>query len=82
MEIASIQGCDRAPVNLADPAAALRLKSYVWAEITERLARIDEAVAARPGLHLTGAAYRGVGLAGCVAQAQALADAIARGSDG
>ena len=45
VEIASIQGCDRAPVNLADPAAALRLKSYVWAEVTERLARIDAAIA-------------------------------------
>ncbi|OYU35150.1 MAG: hypothetical protein CFE35_12045 [Novosphingobium sp. PASSN1] len=44
VEIASIQGCDRAPVNLADPAAALRLKSYVWAEVTERLARIDAAI--------------------------------------
>ncbi len=45
VEITAIQGCDRAPVNLADPAAALRLKSYVWAEVTERLARIDAAIA-------------------------------------
>jgi hypothetical protein len=45
VEITSIQGCDRAPVNLADPAEALRLKSYVWAEVTERLARIDAAIA-------------------------------------
>lgn len=44
VEIAAIQGCDRAPVSLADPAAALRLKSYVWAEVTERLARIDAAI--------------------------------------
>ncbi len=44
VEITSIQGCDRAPVNLADPTAALRLKSYVWAEVTERLARIDAAI--------------------------------------
>jgi hypothetical protein len=44
VEIASIQGCDRAPVNLADPAEALRLKSYVWAEVTERMARIDAAI--------------------------------------
>jgi hypothetical protein len=44
VEIASIQGCDRAPVDLADPGAALRLKSYVWAEVTERLARIDAAI--------------------------------------
>lgn len=44
LEITAIQGCDRAPVNLADPAAALRLKSYVWAEVTERMARIDAAI--------------------------------------
>ncbi len=44
VEITSLQGCDRAPVNLAHPAAALRLKSYVWAEVTERLARIDAAI--------------------------------------
>lgn len=44
VEITSIQGCDRAPVNLADPAEALRLKSYVWAEVTERMARIDAAI--------------------------------------
>lgn len=43
----------------------------------DRLQRIDAAVAQWPGLHLTGAAYRGVGLAGCVAQAEALAGAIA-----
>ncbi len=45
VEITSIQGCDRAPVNLADKAQALRLKSYVWAEVTERIARIDAAIA-------------------------------------
>jgi hypothetical protein len=44
VEITAIEGCDRAPVNLADPAEALRLKSYVWAEVTERLARIDAAI--------------------------------------
>lgn len=45
VEITAIRGCDRAPVNLADPAEALRLKSYVWAEVTERLGRIDAAIA-------------------------------------
>jgi hypothetical protein len=42
--ITAIQGCDRAPVDLSDPAQALRLKSYVWAEVTERIARIDAAI--------------------------------------
>lgn len=45
VEIVSIQGCDRAPMDLADKAQALRLKSYVWAEVTERIARIDAAIA-------------------------------------
>ncbi|OYW16082.1 MAG: hypothetical protein B7Z39_02705 [Novosphingobium sp. 12-64-8] len=45
VEIVGIRGCDRAPMNLADPAQALRLKSYVWAEVTERIARIDAAIA-------------------------------------
>lgn len=45
VQITAISGCDRAPVNLADPAAALRLKSYVWAEVTERIGRIDAAIA-------------------------------------
>jgi len=39
--IRSIRGCDLDPIDLSDPAAALRLKSYVWAEIHERLERID-----------------------------------------
>lgn len=45
VEIVGIQGCDRAPVSLADPQQATRLKSYVWAEVTERIARIDAAIA-------------------------------------
>lgn len=45
VEVLAIAGCDRAPIDLADPAHALRLKSYVWAEMTERLARLDAAVA-------------------------------------
>lgn len=35
--------CDRAPVDLGDAAARLRLLSYVWADQTERLARIRAA---------------------------------------
>lgn len=44
-EIVSIWGCDRKPVDLTDPAAAEKLKSYVWPEATARMARIDAAVA-------------------------------------
>jgi len=43
--IASVKGCDIAPIDLADPDAALRLKAYVWPDAGERMARIDAAIA-------------------------------------
>lgn len=43
--IPSVKGCDIAPINLADPEAALRLKAYVWPDAGERMARIDAAIA-------------------------------------
>lgn len=45
VEIVSAKGCDIAPVDLADPAQALRLKAYVWPEATQRMARLDTAIA-------------------------------------
>ena len=39
----------------------------------DRLERLDAAVGKLPGVHLTGAAYRGIGLPGCVTQALATA---------
>ena len=54
VEIVAVRGCDQAPVDLTDPAEALRLKAYVWPDATERMARLDTAVAmarqARPDL--------------------------------
>lgn len=44
VEITSIRGCDVTPVDLSDPAKALLLKSYVWADATERMGRIDAAI--------------------------------------
>ena len=44
VSIVSMRGCDRAPIDLTDPAEALRLKSYVWPEATARMARIEAAV--------------------------------------
>ncbi len=43
--IPSVKGCDIAPINLADPEAALRLKAYVWPDAGARMARIDAAIA-------------------------------------
>lgn len=39
-------GIDRAPVDLADDAAALRLQAFVWADQEERLARLRAAIEA------------------------------------
>ena len=43
VEFVAIRGCDIAPVNLADPAEALRLKAYVWPDAAERMGRIEAA---------------------------------------
>ncbi|MDG2004521.1 MAG: DUF2332 domain-containing protein, partial [Novosphingobium sp.] len=45
VEIVAIQGCDVAPIDLADTEAALRLKSYVWPDVPVRMQRIDAAIA-------------------------------------
>jgi hypothetical protein len=44
VEIVAIRGCDLAPVDLSDPAEALRLKAYVWPDAAERMTRIEAAV--------------------------------------
>jgi hypothetical protein len=44
--IIGTKGCDVAPLDLTDPAQALRLKAYIWPEHTVRFARLDAAVRA------------------------------------
>ena len=46
IEITALRGCDVSPVDLTDPAQALRLKAYVWPEHTVRFARLEAAIAA------------------------------------
>jgi hypothetical protein len=43
--ITAVKGCDIAPINLADPDSALRLKAYVWPDASARMTRIDAAIA-------------------------------------
>ena len=43
--ILSVRGCDVAPIDVANPESALRLKSYVWPDAPLRMARIDAAIA-------------------------------------
>jgi hypothetical protein len=38
------RACDRAPVDLADPAQRRRLRAFVWADQSERLARLTAAI--------------------------------------
>ena len=42
--IVSRRGCDVTPIDVRDPEERLRLRSYVWADQTQRLARLDAAV--------------------------------------
>lgn len=44
--ILSTRGCDVAPVDLTDPAQALRLKAYIWPEHAVRFERMDAAIRA------------------------------------
>lgn len=44
IEIASICGCDQAPIDLQVSSNALKLKSYVWPDAQERMGRIDAAI--------------------------------------
>lgn len=44
LSVVSREGCDIAPVDLADSARALGLRSYIWADQTARLERLDSAI--------------------------------------
>ena len=44
VQIHSRCGCDLAPIDILDPVQLLRLRSYVWADQTERKTRLDAAV--------------------------------------
>ena len=75
------EALDRMLGIAADPVESLvqrwpgAMPQYVVGHAA-RLSALDAALAATPGLLVTGAAYRGVGLAGCVAQADATATSL------
>ncbi|MCB2068091.1 MAG: DUF2332 domain-containing protein [Erythrobacter sp.] len=46
VEIVGVKGCDIAPIDLTDPAQALRLKAYIWPEHTVRFERMEAAIKA------------------------------------
>ena len=45
IQVAKRSGCDLAPIDITDEDQALRLRAYVWADQTDRLARLDGAIA-------------------------------------
>ena len=45
LQVRSRRGCDRHPLNLVDPVQRERLIAYVWADQTERLDRLNAAIA-------------------------------------
>jgi len=44
-EIASRRACDAAPIDILDPDNALKVRSYIWTDMPDRLARLDAAIA-------------------------------------
>jgi hypothetical protein len=54
VQVAERAACDVSPIDVGDAAQRLRLRSYVWADQRERLARLDDAigVACRAGIHV------------------------------
>jgi hypothetical protein len=45
LHVASTAACDRAPIDIRDPAQRRRLRAYLWPDQVERLARFDAALA-------------------------------------
>ena len=46
IDFVGLKGCDVGPVDLTDPAQALRLKAYIWPEHIIRFERMEAAIAA------------------------------------
>lgn len=44
IEVANTYACDLNPLDVSDPDQALRLRSYIWPDQPERLARLDGAI--------------------------------------
>lgn len=45
LKIVARRACDYAPIDVLDPGTALKIKSYIWTDMPERLARLDAAIA-------------------------------------
>ena len=74
-DLARAMGLHEAPLQARVFRFERALPQYTVGHL-ERIARIDAALERLPGVSLCGAAYRGVGVASCIADGQAAADAV------
>lgn len=77
-ELAPIMGLTQPPTESRVHRWPRAIPQYTVGH-QDRLSRLDNALRSVPGLYVTGAAYRGVGLAGCIVQAAATAEAVHAG---
>lgn len=78
-ELAEAMGLTEAPSHRLIRRMPDAMPQYTVGH-ADRLAELDRALAAVPGLRVTGAGYRGVGLASCITAAQALAAEMLAGA--
>lgn len=45
LTIAARRACDAAPIDILNPDNALKVRSYIWADMAERLSRLEAAIA-------------------------------------
>lgn len=79
-ELARAMDIEREPREARVSRFERSLPQYAVGHL-ERLARIDAALAELPGMHLAGAAYRGVGIGACIRDGESAALAIAAALD-
>lgn len=53
IEVVERRGCDLDPIDASSPAGALRLRSFVWPDQLDRLARLEAAFEVAAGLPVT-----------------------------
>jgi oxygen-dependent protoporphyrinogen oxidase len=80
-ELVESVGVTQRPVAVHLQRWPLAMPQYIVGH-EHRLVDIATALRALPGLHVTGAAFRGVGIASCISQAADVAAAVVAGPDG
>jgi protoporphyrinogen/coproporphyrinogen III oxidase len=76
-ELVEAMGMTEGPVHQSIQRWPLAMPQYLVGH-QDRLDAVDAVMRHVPGVFLTGAAYRGVGIASCVADAGRIAEAVAQ----